>query len=76
MPEFRWWMGDIIVLNKLSLHRGSGLREAIEARGATLLHLPPYSPNLTRSKSLFPCSNACCAMRLGSGGDSADLASS
>jgi transposase len=29
----------------LSAHKVSGIREAIEAAGASLLYLPPYSPN-------------------------------
>jgi transposase len=30
----------------LSAHKVSGIRELIEARGAQLLYLPPYSPDL------------------------------
>ena len=37
--------GDVVVLDNLSSHKVSGVREAIEAAGATLLYLPPYSPD-------------------------------
>lgn len=38
--------GDIVVLDNLSSHQAAGVREAIEARDASLLDLPPYSPDL------------------------------
>jgi transposase len=38
--------GDIVVLDNLSAHKVSGIRELVEARGAHLLYLPPYSPDL------------------------------
>jgi transposase len=38
--------GDIVVLDNLSSHKVSGVREAIETRRASLLYLPPYSPDL------------------------------
>lgn len=37
--------GDIVVMDNLGSHKVSGIREAIEAAGATLLYLPPYSPD-------------------------------
>jgi transposase len=37
---------DVVVLDNLSAHKVSGIRELIEARGAQLLYLPPYSPDL------------------------------
>lgn len=37
--------GDIVVMDNLSSHKAAGVREAIEATGATLRHLPPYSPD-------------------------------
>ena len=39
--------GDIVVMDNLGAHKVSGIREAIEARGAQLLYLPPYSPDLS-----------------------------
>jgi transposase len=38
--------GDIVVMDNLGAHKVSGIREAIEARGAQLIYLPPYSPDL------------------------------
>ena len=39
--------GDIVVMDNLGAHKVSGIREAIEARGARLIYLPPYSPDLS-----------------------------
>ena len=36
--------GDTVVLDNLPAHKVSGIRERIEAAGARLLPLPPYSP--------------------------------
>lgn len=38
--------GDVIVLDNLSSHKVTGVRERIEQAGAELLYLPPYSPDL------------------------------
>ena len=38
--------GDVVVLDNLSSHKVNGVRQQIEARGAELLYLPPYSPDL------------------------------
>jgi transposase len=38
--------GDIVVMDNLSSHKVSGVREAIEHTGARLWYLPPYSPDL------------------------------
>src|SRR3954464_222863 len=45
--------GDIVVLDNLSSHKVSGVREAIEQAGATLLYLPPYSPDLNPIELAF-----------------------
>jgi transposase len=37
--------GNIVVLDNLQPHKASGVREAIESTGASLLYLPPYSPD-------------------------------
>ena len=42
-PELR--PGDIVVMDNLSAHKVSGVRELIEDAGAELLYLPPYSPD-------------------------------
>ncbi len=45
--------GDIVVMDNLSSHKVDGVRRAIEARGATLLYLPPYSPDLNPIEMVF-----------------------
>ncbi len=45
--------GDIVVADKLGSHKVAGAREAIEARGATLLFLPAYSPDLNPIEQVF-----------------------
>ena len=37
---------DNVVIDNLPAHKAAGIREAIEARGATLRYLPQYSPDL------------------------------
>ena len=39
-------IGDVVVMDNLSSHKVQGVRERIEARGAEVLYLPPYSPDL------------------------------
>ena len=51
VPELR--AGDIVVMDNLSSHKGEGVRIAIEAVGATLLYLPPYSPNFNPIENAF-----------------------
>ncbi|HET7090576.1 MAG TPA: transposase [Anaerolineae bacterium] len=38
--------GDIVVIDSLKAHKVAGVREIIEASGATLRYLPRYSPDL------------------------------
>ena len=38
--------GSVVVMDNLSSHKVKGVRERIEAAGAELLYLPPYSPDL------------------------------
>jgi transposase len=38
--------GDLVIADNLSAHKVAGVRRAIEQAGATLRHLPPYSPDL------------------------------
>ena len=45
---------DIVVLDNLSAHKVAGVREAIEAAGARLLYLPPYSPDFNPIEQLLP----------------------
>lgn len=45
--------GDIVVMDNLPAHKGEAVREAIEAAGATLRYLPPYSPDLNPIEMAF-----------------------
>ena len=45
--------GDIVVMDNLSAHKGVGVRQAIQARGATLLYLPPYCPDFNPIEQAF-----------------------
>ena len=45
--------GDIVIMDNLASHKVRGVREAIEAVGAELLYLPPYSPDLNPIENLF-----------------------
>jgi transposase len=45
--------GHIVVMDNLAAHNVEGVRQAIEARGATLLYLPPYSPDLNPIEQFF-----------------------
>ena len=37
--------GDLVIMDNLATHKIRGVREALEAAGARLLYLPPYSPD-------------------------------
>lgn len=37
--------GQVVILDNLGAHKVAGVRELVEARGARLLYLPPYSPD-------------------------------
>jgi len=39
------WPGAVVVVDNLSTHKATGVREALEAVGARLVYLPPYSPD-------------------------------
>ena len=45
--------GDLVVLDNLSSHKSSAATAAIEAAGARLIYLPPYSPDLNPIENLF-----------------------
>lgn len=45
--------GDTVVIDNLSAHKVAGVRERIEAAGARLLYLPPYSPDLNPIELAF-----------------------
>ncbi len=44
---------DIVVMDNLPAHKGERVRELIQARGAQLLLLPPYSPDLNPIEMAF-----------------------
>jgi transposase len=45
--------GDIVIMDNLSSHKGPAVRRMIEAAGAELLYLPPYSPDLNPIENAF-----------------------
>lgn len=45
--------GDVVIMDNLGSHKVQGVREAIEAQGAQLLYLPPYSPDLNPIELAF-----------------------
>lgn len=51
IPDLR--PGDIVVMDNLGSHKGAGVRAAINAAGAELLYLPPYSPDFNPIEKAF-----------------------
>ena len=51
VPELK--AGDVVVMDNLGSHKGAGVRAAIEAAGARLLYLPPYSPDFNPIENAF-----------------------
>jgi len=45
--------GDLVVMDRLGAHRGPAVRQSIEAAGARLLYLPPYSPDLNPIEEMW-----------------------
>jgi transposase len=45
--------GEMVVIDNLSAHKVKGVRKLIEARGAKLIYLPPYSPDLNPIEMVF-----------------------
>ena len=44
---------DVVVMDNLSAHKVDGVRQLIEATGARLLYLPPYSPDLNPIEKMW-----------------------
>ena len=44
---------DIVIMDNLSSHKGRRVRDLIEAAGANLLYLPPYSPDFNPIENAF-----------------------
>ena len=53
--------GDVVVMDNLGSHKGPAVRDAIEAAGAKLLYLPPYSPDFSQIENAFAKLKACSA---------------
>lgn len=51
VPTLR--LGDTVILDNLAAHKVAGVREAIQAVGARLLYLPPYSPDFNPIEQAF-----------------------
>jgi transposase len=51
VPELK--PGDVVVMDNLGSHKGADVRAAIEAAGASLLYLPPYSPDFNPIENAF-----------------------
>ena len=45
--------GDVVIIDNLGSHKRPGIRAAIEAAGANLLYLPPYSPDFNPIENAF-----------------------
>ena len=45
--------GDVVILDNLPAHKDSAIRQAIESTGASLLFLPPYSPDFNPIENAF-----------------------
>jgi transposase len=50
-PQLR--PGQVVVLDNLSAHKAERIRQSVEARGCSLLFLPPYSPDFTPIEQAF-----------------------
>lgn len=51
LPELQ--PGDTVIMDNLSSHKGPRVRALIESRGASLLYLPPYSPDFNPIEYAF-----------------------
>jgi transposase len=51
VPTLR--QGDVVIMDNLRAHKLAGVRQAIEAVGAKLLFIPPYSPDLNPIELAF-----------------------
>jgi transposase len=50
-PELR--SGEIVVMDNLAAHKAAGIKESIESVGATVLYLPPYSPDFNPIEAMW-----------------------
>lgn len=45
--------GDVVIMDNLAAHKAAGVQEAIEAVGAKVLYLPPYSPDFNPIENMW-----------------------
>jgi transposase len=45
--------GDLVIMDNLATHKMQGIVEAVEAAGARLLYLPPYSPDFNPIENMW-----------------------
>jgi transposase len=45
--------GDVVIMDNLQPHKAAGVKEMIEAAGARLLYLPPYSPDYNPIENMW-----------------------
>lgn len=50
-PQLR--SGDILILDNLPTHKVKGVAEAVQTRDATVVYLPPYSPDFNPIEQVF-----------------------
>lgn len=50
-PQLR--AGDVVVMDNLPAHKSAAIGKAIEAAGASLIYLPPYSPDFNPIENLW-----------------------
>ena len=58
-PELR--PGDVVIMDNLPAHKVYSVRQVIEAIGATLRYLPPYSPDFNPIEMAFAKLKTLCA---------------
>ena len=51
VPSLR--AGQVVVMDNLSAHKGSRVKDLIESRGCELIYLPPYSPDFNPIEEAF-----------------------
>jgi hypothetical protein len=59
VPDLR--RGDVVIMDNLSSHKRDAVRILIEAAGARLMFLPPYSPDFNPIEKASPASRPCSA---------------
>jgi transposase len=51
VPELK--KGDVVILDNLLPHKAAGVREMVEQAGASILYLPPYSPDFNPIENMW-----------------------